>query len=99
MGIFNEILAGRYNRALQKQFAIKGSPPVRQLGGEVTPQVSLFYGRENRFTETWNVFGQLHNVPALAANLSQSRLRNPFGSNVIAVVEKITFSSGLANQI
>jgi hypothetical protein len=92
MAIFNEILSGRYNRALQKLFAIKGSPPVRQLGGEVMPIVQIFYGAENRYLETWDRFSVGISQPGVAAVLSTIKIRNPVGSNVMAVFEKITGS-------
>jgi hypothetical protein len=99
MAIFNEILEGRYNRALQKLFAIKGSPPVRQLGGELMPVMALFYGVEARFLESWNRFGNTLIAPAVAAQNSAVRMRNPAGSNVVAVVEKLTVTNGLADVV
>jgi hypothetical protein len=96
MAIFNEILTGRYNRALQKIFAIKGSPPVRQLGGEVTPAVTLFYGVENRYLEGWNRFAwSFQNGPS-AAQTNGMRLRNPAGSNIVAIIEKCSMFSSNA---
>jgi len=94
MAIFNEILSGRFNRALQKLFAIKGSPPVRQLGGEVMPVVQIFYGAENRFLETWDRFAFAIRNAAVAAVISTIKIRNPVGSNVIAIFEKIMVSAG-----
>ena len=100
MAIFNEILSGRYNRALQKIFAIKGSPPVRQLGGELMPVHQIFSGAENRYPENWNRFGVALNQPQTAAVVAGVRMRNPGNSNVIAVFEKILInnSSAAADQ-
>jgi len=91
MAIFNEILVGRYNRALQKLFAIKGSPPVRQIAGEIAPIISMFYGIENRYLESWQRFGNSTSTSSpLAGNRAAWRIRMPAGSNVIAVLEKIS---------
>ncbi len=95
MAIFNEILSGRYNRALQKLFAIKGSPPVRQLGGEIMPTVSMFYGVENRFPENWTRFAFARAQVATAGIDASQRMRNPANSNTVVVFEKINFASQL----
>ena len=99
MAIFNEILSGRYNRALQKIFAIKGSPPVRQLGGEVTPVHFLFSGVENRFLEQWNRFGMGVTAGAVAAQNTAFQFRNPVTSGVVAVIERISFAETAADNI
>jgi hypothetical protein len=95
MAIFNEILVGRFNRGLQKLFGIKGSPPVRQLAGEISAAHPLFSGAENRYLEGWSRYAVAFTRGAAgAANTNKNRIRNPVGSNVIAVVEKIFFSNG-----
>jgi hypothetical protein len=99
MAIFNEILSGRYNRALQKLFAIKGSPPVRQLGGEIMPIVTIFYGAENRYLENWDRFGISAQQSGVAAVLTTFKVRNPVGSNVIAVFEKIATEINAVDEI
>jgi hypothetical protein len=92
MAIYNEILVGRYNRALQKIFGIKGSPPVRQVAGEITPNVTMFYGPENRFMESWTRYGLGFSMGPVAAQIDNARLRNPANSNVLVVLEKILIS-------
>lgn len=100
MAVYNEILAGRFNRALQKLTSIKGSPPVRTLGSEILPVFPMFWGVENRYLESWDRFGAYVNQPAVAANFSQVRMRNPAGSNIVAVFEKITwFDANLSPEI
>ena len=90
MALYNEILVGRYNRFFQKFFGMKGGPPVPQLGGEVTPSFPLFSGVENRTLEAWTRFATAQGVAALGAGTNSNlRLRNPKGSNVVAVFEKI----------
>ncbi len=99
MAIFNEILEGRYNRALQKLFAIKGPPPVRQIGGEIMPTFSIFQGVENRFLESWNRFGANFSLVSVAAQITAFRFRNP-SSNIVAVIEKLSmFDTTVAQQI
>jgi|SRR5882672_1724468 len=93
MAIFNEILSGRFNRSLQKIFGIKGSPPVRQLGGEIMPVHIVQSGAEHRYLESWQRYCVAFDVAAVAANQSGWRLRNPTTSNVIAVFEKILLAA------
>lgn len=93
MAKFNEILVGRFNRAVQKLTGIKGGPPTAQLGSEILPVFPFFWGVENRYLESWNKFGLAFSINAVAANLSGFRFRNPSGSNVIAVIEKLNFDN------
>src|SRR5882672_510048 len=91
MARFNEILVGRFNRSLQKLFAMKGGPPAPQLASEVSVNHQLLSGVENRYLEGWNRFGVSVQVAAGGAgNRSAFRIRNPKGSNVIGVIEKWT---------
>lgn len=99
MAIFNEILAPRYARALQKLFGIKGSVPVRQLAGEVSVAFPLFSGSENRFLETWDRFGNVQGPTGGAGQSAGVRFRNPANSRVIAVVELILISNPSAAAI
>jgi len=99
MARFNEILTGRHNRLLQKLFSMKGGPPAPQLASEITASVPLFHGAENRYLESWERFGIGSQVAALAANNDVARLRNPAGSNVIAVIEKLQFTNSLADTL
>ncbi|SRR6266481_1767650 len=98
MARFNEILAGRYNRYLQKLFQLKGGPPASQLASEVMPVYPFFAGRENRFLEGWSTFGIQRGVAGVAAVAGAMRIRNPVGSNLIAVFEKITYAVSVNDQ-
>jgi hypothetical protein len=101
MAIYNEILVGRYNRALQKLFAIKASPPVRQLGGEVLPTIEVdnLYNLENRLTAQLRTFAFNTNVAAGGAgNRAGFRLRNPPGSGALGIIEKIVLGNSLIDQ-
>jgi hypothetical protein len=93
MALYNEILVGRYNRFLQKLFGMKGPASVRQLASELQPALSVFHGAENRNLEGWDRYGVALETPQVAAQFSGIALRNPAGSNVIAVVEKIAVST------
>jgi hypothetical protein len=99
MARYNEILVGRYNRFLQKLFSMKGGPPSPQLASEIAPAFPMFNGAENRYLEGWDRFGFANIIVAGGAgNNSQVRLRNPVGSNIIAVIERITFANPLAQN-
>jgi hypothetical protein len=89
MARFNEILVGRYNRYIQKLLSMKGSATVATISDEATPSFTFFSGVENRYLEGWNRFGFLGTVTASVGNFSQHQLRNPAGSNVIIVLERI----------
>ena len=89
MAIFNEILVGRFNRGLQKLFAIKAGPPVRQLAGEISVNHPLQSGSENRYLEGWKSFAYFDGIVATAGQNTSSRLRNPPTSNIIVVLERI----------
>ena len=99
MAKFNEILAGRYNRYLQKLFQLKGGPPSAQLASEVMPTFAFFTGVENRFLESYDRFGTAQTVAAAAGFVSAVRLRNPASSAVIAVIENCWIGVGAAGQL
>jgi hypothetical protein len=99
MARFNEILAGRYNRFLQKLFGLKGGPPAPQLATEIAPNFQLFSGVENRVLEGWNRFGLLLSITAGAATNSLLRIRNPGNSALIAVLEKLTVANPTAGAV
>ena len=89
MAKFNEILAGRYNRFLQKLFQLKGGPPSAQLASEVMPTFPFFNGRENRWLEGWNTFAFARAQVTVAGISPVVRLRNPPTSNIVAIFERL----------
>jgi len=99
MAIFNEILAGRFNRGLQKFFSMKGRAVTPQLSGEVVPVLPFFWGLEARYLESWNRFGSFTNTAAVAAQNSVGRIHNPTGSGVIVVLEKLAFTHGIQGTV
>lgn len=96
MAVYNEIGIGRWNRFIQKITDIKGSPPARQLMSEIGFVHGIFHGAENRYLESWDRFGMVFTVAASAANESAFQVRNPAGSNVIAVFEKVQIGNANA---
>ena len=93
MARFNEILVGRYNRFMQKLLSMKGPANLVTLSDEMQAMFPLYNGVENRYLESWERFSFQFNTTAVAAQFSQAQIRNPSGSNVIAVVEKISFTN------
>src|SRR5712664_3191744 len=89
MARYNEILIGRWNRYAQKLTGMKGGPPAPQLSSEISFSHLIFSGVENRFLESWSRFGHHTAIAAVAGNGSAIEIRNPIGSNVVAVVEKL----------
>ena len=98
MARFNEILTGRFNRALQKELQLKGGPPSAQLASEIMPTYPFFRGREARITEEWRTYAIVLLPVATAGQISGCRLRNPIGNNVIAVIERISFHNRTATD-
>lgn len=90
MARVNEIFSGRYNRFMQKLFSMKGGPPAPQLASEVQMVHPLFHGVENRGLEGWDRFGILGSATGGAGQNAAVRFRNPAGSGMVAVVEKLT---------
>ena len=99
MATFNEIQVGRFNRFVQKLLAIKGDAAMATVNPELQIQLSMLNGVENRYLEGWDRFGAVQTVNAVATFQSSVRVRNPTGSNVLAVFEKITGTQGTAGNL
>jgi hypothetical protein len=93
MAVYNEIGIGRWNRFIQKLTDMKGGPPARQLSSEIVFSHPIFHGVENRFLESWDLFGVGVTIAAIGGAQSGVRLTNPTTSNVIAVVTKALLST------
>ncbi len=89
MAKYNEILVGRFNRALQKLLSMKGNAPAPQLSTEMMAVLAEEFGIENRYLLGWSRFGVSGLVNAVAAQNSAVRIRNPAGSNFIGVLERL----------
>jgi len=97
MAGYNEILVGRFARGLQKLTGIKGPAPTPTLSGDITATISLFEdGVENRYLQGWEFFEHATVVAAVAAVAGTVQIRNPAGSNIVAVFEKIVALSASA---
>jgi hypothetical protein len=96
---FNEILVGRFNRFAQKYFGMKGGPVAAQLASEVSMFHEFFSGVENRALEGWFEYWAVFTVVSVAAVATAVRMRNPAGSNVVAVFEKIGTLFSIAADI
>ena len=92
MARFNEILAGRFNRALQKFLGMKGGPPAPQLASEITTNLQFNQmGADFRYLEGWERFWAFIAMAPSVGNNNGIQLRNPITSNVVLVIEKISF--------
>lgn len=98
MARYNEILVGRFNRSLQKLTQLKGDAPAPQLASEIVPSVVFPLGAEFRYLDSWDRFGVRVFQAAVAAQFGFIRIRNPGGSNVVSVLEKITLTNTLADS-
>jgi len=101
MARFNEILSGRFNRALQKYFSMKGGPPAAQLASEIAPNFQFNQmGVDFRYLEGWNrFFASSAGTVGNAGNSPTFRLTNDAGTNVIAVIEKLLVGTVAADKI
>lgn len=98
MAGYNELQVGRYSRLSGKLFSMKGPGILNALIPELALTIACFYGAENRYLESWERFATTLPVTGGAGQNAAARIRNPTGSNVVAVVEKLTASSSAADQ-
>lgn len=92
MAGYNEILTGRFNRALQKVLSMKGPASMNELSSILYPSIALFWGAESRYLEQWGLFGQAFNVPAAAGFNSTLRIRNGT-PNVVCIISNLIISN------
>jgi len=98
MAVYNELMVGRYVRLLQKIFSMKGRQPAPlTVAGEIMPVLPIFYGRESRYLEQWESFIANTALVGAAAVTTSIRYRNPVGSNVVIVFEKLQFIENVAD--
>ena len=105
MARFNEILVGRFNRAVQKLFAIKGGPPTAQVSSEVGVQIPFGQmGADFRYLEGWALFAAAINLAPSVGNANgvQFSLDNPNVpriTNIVAVLTRLQIITSLADVI
>lgn len=90
MAVQGEIQIGRISRFFTKWLGTKGQSNPMSISGEIAGVIPLWSGVENRFLESWQLFGVAAVVAAGAGNLSELVIRNPTNSKLIAVLEKVT---------
>lgn len=100
MALYNEILAGRFNRYLTKVMSLKGQAPAPQLSAEITPSINFRLGPDDWYHQQWNMFGFFSSVGAVAAAQGNIMLRNPVGSNIVGVIMRVMLTNtiGVADQ-
>lgn len=99
MARYNEILVGRFNRLAQKLFSMKGPANLVTLSDEMMSVFPFMNGVENRYLESFDRFGSTVAIAGAAGFVSGARFRNPAGSNVVAIIEKLSVAVGTASQI
>lgn len=93
-----DVYLGRFNRWIEKLFNVKGGPTVVDVSHQVMSMLSLDKGVDHRYLEGWNRFAVVANQPAVAAQFSRFRIRNPAGSNMVAVIEQIFVFEAASDQ-
>lgn len=86
------------NRFVEKLFNVKGGPTVVDINPSVQVTLQLDADNEIRYLEGWNRYGVNVAVGAVAAQFGTVQIRNPAGSNVIAVVESLRFNPAAADS-
>ena len=99
MAVYNEILAGRFNRFVQKLLSIKGPTSLVAMSSDLTFIHQVQSGSETRYLEGWDLFSATRNVAAVAAQLSLLQLRNPVGSGIVGVLTLAQAQGGAADGL
>ncbi len=87
---YNEIQVGRFLRYFQKLFSMKGTEPREiTLAPEIMPGLLIAAGGpEDWYLQSWAPFGVAMRSPAVVAQVANAKIRNPAGSNIIALVSR-----------
>jgi len=94
MAKYNEILVGRYNRFIQKLLDMKGGPPAPTLSGDIQAGFDIEQiPVELRVLMSYDRYWFNLVVTGVAVDDSSIQLRNPVGSNVVAVLESLKFGT------
>ncbi len=107
MARFNEILVGRFNRAVQKLCAIKGAPPTAQVSSEVGVQIAFNQmGPDFRYLEGWNVFGgsvdlapSVGNANGIQFSMDNLNAGQRGATNAIGVLHRLQIITSLADVV
>ena len=86
---------GRFNRWVEKFFNIKqAGASITGVEDSIRPVAPLFLGNEDRYIQGWNRFMFTATQAAVAAANSSIAIRNPAGSGIIGVLEKVNVLAG-----
>lgn len=99
MARFNELQVGRYNRYFQKILSMKGRASVVTLADEIIPVLPISAETEDRFMQGWDSYALGDAVAGVAAQQGVYALRNPAGSNVVAVITRLNIQVSAADII
>lgn len=99
MAKWNELQVGRFNRFAQKLFSMKGPANLDQLANDLRVVYPWPTGSEDRYLQGWDLF-TVDTSPAAggAGNVTVAQIRNPVGSNVIAVITRAQWFEALATN-
>lgn len=89
---------GRYSDWLTRLLNSKGGPLLVDVDPSLRAVAAVQEGNEDRYLQGWNRFGFALGVSAVAANFPTFQIRNPAGSNIVAVVESLTFFQSAADE-
>lgn len=89
----SSIYVARLNRFVERIFNVKGGPAVLDIDPTVHFEVQFKSGTEDRYLQGWERFAVNLSVTGGAAQTGAIQLRNPLGSNVLAVVEKVMITA------
>lgn len=99
MAVFNEILVGRFNRALQKLLGIKGPVPAPQIASEFMPVLAFPLDVDFRYLHGWETFAVSINAGAGGAGLfGFAQIENPSASGVVGVLLKVRATAAAAGD-
>lgn len=74
---------------LEKKFNAKGGSVITDLEQGARCVLPLNIGNEDRYTQGWNRFSIFLNISGVSAQFGRVRMRQPVGSNVIAIIERL----------
>jgi hypothetical protein len=90
---------GRFNRFVEKLFNIKGGPTVLDVDPSTRLILPIFSGVEDRYLQGWGRYAIATTTNAVAAVNSGAQLRNPLGSGMLLVIEKMILQAGSATSV
>lgn len=98
MALYNEVLAGRYNRLLQRLLNMKGGPPAPQLSGDIAAGIELesdrpewgFLNGEQRF--------QYNILQGAGGAVTTDAVFRAASNDTLIVIEAIILSSDISNR-